>query len=258
MHIRLITFGAGGRNYIGSAERVAKYARQFPQIDQAIAYTDADLDEGYAALFPDFPTRYPRGFGLWSWKPYLIAREFARLSDGDILIYADGGCELNAAAQSRFQDYLEWTQDHGALLFQVPHQNKHFTKADPRLLPDAAFGDCGQIAATILMLHKTARTTAFVNQWLEMCSENDGELLKDVDPSTQSPDFVDHRHDQSVLNAAAYAYDLPSMPDETHLGDPHPLKLRAFAKKAMALPFLAMRNRSGLSFMPLIRLLARI
>lgn len=258
MHIRLITFGAGGQKYVASAKRIAKHARDFPQIDQAIAYTDTDLDDGYSALFPDFPKRYPRGFGLWSWKPYLIARELEELSDGDILIYVDGGCELNAAAQSRFADYLQWTQDHGALLFQVAHPNKHFTKNDPRLLPDETFGEQGQIAATVLMVQKNQRMIAFVDKWLAMCAEDDGELLKDVDPITQKPEFVDHRHDQSVLNAAAYAHDLACMPDETYLGEPHPLRLRRFAKQAMALPILAMRNRSGVSFMPLVRFFAKL
>jgi len=256
--IHLITFGGGGRRYRAAARRVVRQSRGFPEIVTATAFGPEDLDAGYHALFPDFATRYPRGFGLWSWKPYLIHHAFQNLTDGEILFYADAGCELNPAATERFNDYIDWIDQHGALLFQMGLKNRTYTKSDPRLIPNDAFLDRGQYAATIIFLRKTPEMTAFLDEWLALCAENDGELLKDVDPATQREGFVDHRHDQSVLNAVAYKHHLPALPDETVVAGPFGLKLRSYAREVIKFPVHSMRNRGGIASMPLIKFVSRL
>lgn len=257
-NIHLITFGGGGRRFEGSARRVVRQAAGFRDITSTKAFFPKDLDDGYHSMFPNFADRYPRGFGLWAWKPYLIHRELQNLDDGEILFYADGGCELNSEATERFNDYLKWIEQHDVLLFQMEHKNKNYTKSDPRLIPNEAFANAGQYAATIVFIRKSAKTTAFVEDWLTMCAENDGELLKDVDPATQPDAFIDHRHDQSVLNAAACRHGIPALPDETFFPDPSPLALRSYARKMIKFPVISMRNKSGVGFMPLIKLISRL
>ena len=253
--IHVITFGAGGKNFKRAAQRIVRQALKFTEINSATAFVADDLDAGYFDRFPDFPTRFPRGFGLWSWKPYLIDRELSKILDDDILLYVDGGCELNHTAYRRFAEYVEHVNKYGVLLVELNNQNYRWTKNDPRLLPDDECRLGKQRIATILMIKKSTKSQRFVADWLALSSEDDGYLLKDVVSEPQHPDFVDHRHDQSTLTAVSYRYGYPALPDETFIAWNG---LKNFVRSAMRQPILTLRNKNGIPFMPLIRLIDRL
>jgi hypothetical protein len=223
---------------------------KFPTISSAIAYTGKDLDQNYFDIFPNFPARYPRGYGLWSWKPYLICRELASIKNGDILLYVDGGCELNHTAQKRFSDYIDHVETHGALLFDLNIPNFHYTKADPRLLINDNVKITNHNLATILMIKKSENTQRFVSDWLELSAMDDGYLLKDAVDQRQHPSFIDHRHDQSTLTTVAFKHGYPTLPDETYISWNG---LKSFVRLAVKQPILTLRNKNGIPFMPLIR-----
>lgn len=256
--VKLITFGGDGRNYVNSAQRVARDGLKFDAISSASAFCESDLDEAYDQLFPNFAERYPRGFGLWSWKPYLVSRELRKLPEGDVLLYVDGGCELNSLGLSRFDAYLQFVEQNDVLVFELTHKNKLFTKSHLEFSAIDGFGESMQISATILFLKKCKRTQEFVDDWLAMCAANDGELLKDVDKSTQSPEFVDHRHDQSVLTFVARKLGIKPLPDDTYVEKPKFLfGWPKYARRALKQPILTMRNREGMSQIPILRFLAK-
>ncbi|MDG1430374.1 MAG: hypothetical protein P8Q23_02285, partial [Paracoccaceae bacterium] len=82
---------------------------------------------------------------------------------------------------------------------------------------------------------------------------DDGYLLKDVDGEPQSPRFIEHRHDQSCLTAVAAKYGIRGFHDETW----YPVSpIKAFLTNTSDKPILALRNKDGVSFLPLIRFLS--
>lgn len=71
-----------------------------------------------------------RGSGYWIWKPYLILKKLEEISDADIVIYVDAGCELNNKGLSRFDEYINMANKNGNLAFQLCHAEKTWTKFD--------------------------------------------------------------------------------------------------------------------------------
>ena len=117
--VHLITFGGGSKDYHDAAERVARQALEFPDIDSATAFTEKNLPSEFFDLCETVIRDYPRGFGLWAWKPFIIQHELKRLRDNDILIYVDSGCELNKYGLNKFRGYLSYTAQNEALIFEL-------------------------------------------------------------------------------------------------------------------------------------------
>ena len=75
------------------------------------ALTDVELQEDSAfwQKHGEFILSNPRGYGYWIWKSYLIQQKLLEIPDGDILLYADAGCELNPFAKRRFFELVTKT-----------------------------------------------------------------------------------------------------------------------------------------------------
>jgi len=234
--VKLITFGGGSIDYRKSAERLIAQSKDFPSINERKAYVETDLPPDYYELFSALT-----GFGFFSWKPYLIYAELQTLEPNDILIYIDAGCELNKRGIRRFDDYLSYTSKNDVLLFELQHQNRHWTKNHPKLLgyPEHYFRN--QLAATVIFLKNNDRTKQLIKAWLDMCSFENGELLKAPEENEpQTPGFIKHRGDQSCLSICAYQFNASTLPDETWFQD------WSYAKYY---PILALRNRTGVSIL---------
>jgi len=236
---RLITFGGGGSKYHEAANRLVSQAKQIPQFESVKAYFDFELPVEYFELFRDFPSRYPKGYGLWSWKPFLIYRELQNLNLNDILIYVDAGCELNPKGSSKLDFYLSETSKREALLFELDLPNRYWTKNHPLLTGNSDFFLRNHIMGSVLFIKNTERTQTFIKRWLDLCSLNDGELLRDpLDNELQISGFQLHRHDQSCLSIAAYEEGFSTAPDPTYY---------EYWPDGKMEPILALRNISGVS-----------
>jgi len=232
--VRLITFGGGSANFRESAHRLIAQSKDFGSITERKAYTDADLPPAYYELFSGLT-----GFGFYSWKPYLIYSELLQMETNDILVYIDAGCELNKLGTVRFDDYLSYTSKNGVLLFEQQHHNRLWTKNHPMLLgyPEHYFRN--QLVATVMFLKNTEQTQEFVKAWLDLCSYENGTLLKPPgENEPQPPGFKNHRCDQSCLSICAYQHNMITMPDESWFED------WSYARNY---PILAIRNRTGTS-----------
>ena len=233
----MITFGGGSEDYREAAERLITQSKDFQSIDERRAYTDIDLPSDYHKLFKGLIENYVTGYGLYSWKPYLIYAELLRLEPNDILIYIDAGCELNKRGVRRFDDYLSYTSKNDVLLFELPFPNRFWTKSHPKLLdyPEHYFRN--QLASGIIFLKNNEKTKQLIKAWLDLCVYENGMLLKDPeDNEPQLPGFMKHRHDQSCLSICAYLHNVTAIPDETWFRD------WSYAKNS---PILALRNRTG-------------
>jgi len=234
--VRLITFGAGSKEYRESAERLITQSKDFPSIDERKAYNDTDLPPEYHELFSALT-----GFGFYSWKPYLIYTELLKLELNDILVYIDAGCELNKRGIRRFDDYLSYTSKNDVLLFEMQHQNRHWTKNHPKLLGYPEHYYRNQLAATIIFLKNNERARQLAKAWLDLCAYENGALLKPPEEhELQLPGFMKHRCDQSCLSLCAYQHNINTIPDETWFQD------WSYARNQ---PILALRNKTGVSIL---------
>lgn len=236
--VRLITFGAGTRNISKAVHRLASQAKKFPWVDEVRAYSEADLPEEYFSQMGDILANNPKGFGLWSWKPFLIQRELELLNPGDILVYLDAGVEINKKGASRFTYYLDHLARNDLLFFQLDHQHRNWTKQNAEVFDLGENFFRNQVVAGILMFRVSDKSKSLISRWKQLCTLNDGALLEDPSPLSNEvhTQLIEHRHDQSLLSKAVFEAGIETWPDETIF--------RPW-RKGKEFPFLALRNKSS-------------
>ena len=156
-----------------------------------------------------------RGSGYWLWKPFIIAEALARLGDGDILVYSDAGVEIIADLSPLFELCLG---NNGMLLFAnhprgdpVLPSNRcsRWTKRDCFVYMDCDtpyYHGSQMLDASFLVLTVNA-ARGLSREWLQYAVQS--RILTDGPNACglpNLPDFVDHRHDQSILSLLAQRY----------------------------------------------------
>ncbi len=247
MKIYFTTFGGGGPQYSHAVDRIARQALETEWFDEIIPIkqnTLWDLDPNWTKRNKEFILSNSRGFGYWIWKRFLIKHVMNRMADGDILLYADSGCEINYQGTHRFNQYVDFVNENLALTFATTAQEHVWNKMD--LL--TVFGiDCrakeaesDQIAATVFLIKKKPQTVALASLWSSLCEFRNYSLLDDT-PSVlaNSKDFIEHRHDQSIFSLLIKTF-LPKtiIRDETYFIDlwqkglfPHEFPFQSFRNK---------------------------
>lgn len=172
----------------------------------------------------DFLQNSKRGGGYWLWKPCIVKMCLDYISEGDYLLYADGGCSVNQNGKDRFLEWLNLCDQHGSLSFQMHHlPEKNWTKMSlVNFLGccDSKYLDTGQINATVFLLKKTKENVELINEWFHICSL---EWTIDDTPSDLMNDlsFCEHRHDQSVFSLLRKKRECFTIVDETYPTNTH-------------------------------------
>lgn len=205
--------------YVPSLRRLEQQIKDCPLIDEFHFLTNKDLDKNFKKDF--HPYIYRRGYGYWKWKSYLVKQQFDKMEEGDILIYADAGCDYNAKAIDRFKEYLEITRTHesGILVFEDRFLERQYTKGDvfSFLIGGNSFlpiSDIYQRLAGMWMMRKCTNTVAFVSQWVDVCMNHFDLITDKASLIPNFPDFIENRHDQSVFSILSKlhgAYAVPSL-----------------------------------------------
>ena len=156
-----------------------------------------------------------RGAGYWLWKPYLIARTLSDIDAGDVVFYSD-----SAAQFVEVVDPIVSLMDRCGLdvmLLGEGFVERQFTKRDTFVLMDCdeeRYAATPQRFASFIVVHNRAWTRRFVADYLGFST--DPRILTDQ-PNTlglaNHPDFIDHRHDQSVLSLLSKRYDVEIQPN---------------------------------------------
>ncbi len=175
-------------------------AKLFGGVDKVVEYSPSDIDLEFYEENSKVLNQ-SRGGGYWLWKPYFIAKTLSDLSDGDYLFYSDSGAVyLNSV--DYLIEILESNSDE-IMLFESPliekqWTNKHLIKYMG--MENSAALEENQIIASYLLIKKSAKTVAFINEYFELCRKE--ELVTDL-MTRKSEEAFDHRHDQSILSLLA-------------------------------------------------------
>jgi hypothetical protein len=205
-----VTFGTA--SYRERQDFVGRTAVAFADIDGVVAWNEKTL-----AATPHYEQCKPilgerRGAGFYAWKPLIILAQLERVRDGDWVVYSDIGRAMPYAIYHRIDPLRIWALASNGGLFPgvyIPDcgPNRRWTKRDcfVRMGCDSAyFWDQPQLQASFSLWQKNAASVAFVRQWLQFAC--DRAVITD-DPNVcglaNLPEFIDHRHDQSVLTNLA-------------------------------------------------------
>lgn len=147
-----------------------------------------------------------RGRGYWFWKPALLDLLLRRgaIRDGEIIVYADADASdlVEYAAQMALdRTVAPWD----VIVHSQSRCEFQYTKSD--LFDafgvgqcDAHYGLTEQPKADVILLRVNNRTRQVLRHWEHLAS--DFHLISD-EPSratAETPDFREHRHDQSILS----------------------------------------------------------
>lgn len=192
-------------------EKLRTQALNTGWFDRVIIETPETIQNFYQT-HKNFIDNNKRGWGYWIWKPYIILRQLSEMSDGDFLFYIDAGSTIVPHMKYRLDFYIEEMSksERPIITFsQPPYYEKMFQKMGvlkrfyingKYLSQNEEFLNSAQIESGIFMCKKNDFTMEFVKLWLDLVLENNYNLVDDIDDNKQFEDFVDHRHDQSILS----------------------------------------------------------
>ena len=217
-----ITFSANTPQYPQLTERVkivCDQAKSLKYFDKIIGYTDQDLkqDTEYWGKYGDFIENNPRGYGFYMWKSRVVKLTMDEMNDNDILIYIDAGCTINTYAKKRLEEYVDIVRKskHGIISFQMELSSQKYTKKSVFDYLEVSPEDqkLNQYVAGILILRKNENTKKIINEWYRVSCIP--EMINDQLSNSEHPDFIDNRHDQSILSILFHKYGSITIPDET-------------------------------------------
>ena len=155
--------------------------------------------------------KYERGYGYWLWKPYIILRKLQELNENDILVYIDCGSSVikNEKEKNKYLKILNnksiitfANTDHIEKKFQKKRVLKHFN-----LENDNNFLNSYHIESGCIIIKNNNDSKLFIKEWLELCKLNNYELLNDI-KDNEDDEFIEHRHDQSILSILSKKTDI--------------------------------------------------
>jgi hypothetical protein len=207
------------RRYPGSLARIRREADGLGRFASVTAVDERFLAPDYWRRHAETVRRHRRGYGLWTWKPHVVGRALDAAAPGDLVVYADAGCSLNAEGRPRLEEYLEIAAGHasGVLGFVLDGTVGAWTKRATLAAFDAdteASRARPMVAATALVLAATPAARDLVREWERRM--DDVRLVDDSpSPGGEHPEFRAHRHDQSLFTLLAHERGIATLPDET-------------------------------------------
>lgn len=222
MKVHLISFCAGYENNDVLIERARKQLDSCEYIDsyQIVNPIGNMLYDKFAYRFHDFLTENSRGHGYWIWKPFIICEYLKKISENDILVYADIGCEFSSAGGKIFSDYLLHLKKNNFLIFSTynGHSETVWTKKellDLFNLPQNKIIE-EQVAATFFLLKNNHISRKIMQEWLNIAKSKNFIYINDVCSITRNPEFIEHRHDQSIFSLLMKKYNIPILRERTY------------------------------------------
>jgi hypothetical protein len=162
-----------------------------------------------------------RGAGYWLWKPYFILKALNQLRDGEVMMYADSASHFIHSADPLLNLPNAFQQD--VIPFELELPESAWTKRDAFVFMNADIEnhrESRQILASFIVIRKSIFSIRFVEQYLHYCSNPN--ILTDLENTCglpNYPDFVGHRHDQSVFSLLCKKYRLQEFRDPSQWGN---------------------------------------
>ena len=214
--------------------------------DSIQIYSPLDLDDDFTAEFKDILDQN-RGGGYWIWKSHIIKQRLAEINDGDILIYLDIGCHINAHGKKRFDEYIQMLnepeEDRAIISFEMRFKEKVWTTHQIfdyfGLDNNGSIANSGQFVGGIRIMKKNEKLVKLIN--LESKALYDDALLftDDYNNKDQAAYFRENRHDQSVFSVIRKMNNPLILEDETFFKS----KSGFESANALKYPFWATRKK---------------
>lgn len=203
----------GGSAYDNCISKAVARAPGFGA-DEILVYDDRWLmdqplfhDERFQFLYTHKGVGNPtggRGFGWFSWKPYVIMDALRRSSDGDIVMYVDADTFPIADFSCL---YRQCALDGGIMAFMAtakhgPLRNGDWNKRDCMIkmgMDEPKWLDAGTAVARFMLFQKGDPGVAeFLAEWQELALDPDCQTFEPSKLAPEHPGFREHRTEQAI------------------------------------------------------------
>lgn len=230
----------GNNKYAAAKRRINQQARNMTFFKSITTYGPENMDTKFVHDHLNI-LQHERGGGYWLWKVYFILKKLSEIDTHDYLVYCDAGCSVNKYGKPRLNEYLNMVNasEYGLLSFQMEHREEHYTTSQ-------IFNACGvekgspirttgQNIGTVLIMKKCDHVINLFTKCLQII-DSDHNLITDYyNNIDQIPEFIDNRHDQSILSVLVKLHGSVVIPNETWFKDFN-------CPAAQNIPFLATRE----------------
>ena len=227
MKIVFITFATKNTNHVLSHHntihdaglRLKKQANDIGLFDECILYTEDFLktNSEFWDKHQSFVEKYTKGYGYYIWKPYVIKKTMEKMSDGDILLYLDAGCEIDSTQPQELNKLIEKVKTHKIVGAGTGFSEFKFTKKDLFITLGMYNIEClnsvqHQGGTNFFLV--CDRTRKLVDEWYETGCDykniNDSGSTTTVADIQSHVGFHQHRHDQSIFSILTKKYKMYS------------------------------------------------
>ncbi len=199
----LVTFAT--KEYLHSAYLLRRSALLFG-FDRVYIYTEKDIGEFVKKNANIF--KHKRGYGLWSWKPYILLNIMNKIPENDVIFYCDAGIKFNV----NFKPLFSALEIHKRIYFSVgEHKSKDYsikkwTKfkilKEFKIQNNTEFLNLPQVMGGFHGHINNKINREFINIWKSYCIKE--ELLDDKLDPLLDINVKENRHDQSILTILVY------------------------------------------------------
>jgi hypothetical protein len=233
----------GDEKYAGAKQRIVRQANEMNIFNDITAYGPNNMAPDFVATHKNILQHW-RGGGYWLWKPYFILKKLHEIHENDYLVYCDAGCNVNKYGKKRLNEYLNMVgvSEYGLLSFQMEHIEEHYTTSQIfnscGVPPDSPIRKSGQNIGTILIMKKCDHVINLFTKCMQII-DSDHNLITDYyNNIDQIPEFIDNRHDQSILSVLVKIHGSVVISNETWFQDFN-------CPQAQLIPFLSTRQCNG-------------
>jgi hypothetical protein len=219
----LVTFGDGRTGWKNASRRLLREARATDlfewQLNLDLKWLRIQDPESSRLITLLRENKKYRGFGYWIWKPSILHWAHKNFPNSHI-VYVDAGSHLRSdeGHQKTLESTLIRAENFGSLAWDLPKHNEiQWTKSEAIALLDPPFEHLlsNQVQGGYISIPPSKNRKEFTEQWREISLLLDGFYFTDELRSPQSPEFKEHRHDQSILSLLWKQYQFYSEEDKT-------------------------------------------
>lgn len=200
----------------------SKSAIEIGGFDHVFSFKLEDLGENFFIENREILSQN-RGAGYWMWKPFVIKKALDSIEYNEILMYSDSGASFIRNIDE-IVNIMDSTEEK-LLLFELDdiHPNKRWTKRDCFVLmglDEEPYLSYNQLLASFVLMRKTNFVMNFIDEWSKFAK--DYRIITDSPNETglpNYPEFMDHRHDQSIMSLLGRKYNVKNIPDISQYGN---------------------------------------
>ena len=179
------SFAGGSTQFRASADRIRREAIVSGFFDRVCVYDDLRHPKNLKNFFKKNSAKLiEKGYGFWAWKPYLLLDIFKSSNSGDIIVYADSGCQISNFGESKLLSNSLICRTYGALFFKMPgYIEKNWTKKKLLkclgVLNDEKILDSPQVQATYFYIEVNDYNQMMLLEWADLCVRENFALIND-------------------------------------------------------------------------------